>query len=160
MKANDAVLGVIVLLFGSAVALYAQTFPILAGMPVGPGLFPSIIGGGMALCGVVLIGRAILDHRQGRGKPMLVLADWARQPASLLRAAAVLAALLFYITASQALGFHVTAAIVVGGLLMAFKVRPIAAVPSGIAAALVIHYIFYSLLRVPLPWGILLPIAW
>ncbi|WP_366654864.1 tripartite tricarboxylate transporter TctB family protein [Fodinicurvata sp. EGI_FJ10296] len=160
MKANDAVIGVIVLLFGSAVALYAQTFPILAGMPVGPGLFPSIIGGGMAICGIVLIGRAVLDHRQGRGAPMLVLADWAREPLGWFRAVAVLASLLFYIAASQWLGFHITAAIVVGGMLAAFKVNPIAVVPAGIVAALVIHYIFYSLLRVPLPWGILLPIAW
>jgi putative tricarboxylic transport membrane protein len=29
-----------------------------------------------------------------------------------------------------------------------------------VIAALVIHFMFYKLLRVPLPWGLLTPYAW
>jgi len=34
------------------------------------------------------------------------------------------------------------------------------ALPLALAVALVIHYVFYKLLRVPLPWGLLQGIAW
>ena len=35
-----------------------------------------------------------------------------------------------------------------------------AAVPLALAVTLVIHYAFYKLLKVPLPWGVLQGIAW
>jgi putative tricarboxylic transport membrane protein len=34
------------------------------------------------------------------------------------------------------------------------------ALPVALASALLIHTIFYKLLKVPLPWGILTPLAW
>jgi putative tricarboxylic transport membrane protein len=33
-------------------------------------------------------------------------------------------------------------------------------VPIALVLTLLIHYAFYKLLRVPLPWGVLQPIAW
>jgi putative tricarboxylic transport membrane protein len=34
------------------------------------------------------------------------------------------------------------------------------AIPIALIMTLAIHYAFYKLLRVPLPWGVLMPIAW
>ncbi len=41
-----------------------------------------------------------------------------------------------------------------------FGVRSRWIVPLAIVVTLVIHYAFYKLLRVPLPWGILERFAW
>jgi putative tricarboxylic transport membrane protein len=39
------------------------------------------------------------------------------------------------------------------------RVRQLVAVPLAIIMPVVIHLIFYKLLRVPLPWGVL-PVLW
>ena len=42
-----------------------------------------------------------------------------------------------------------------------FGVRPrVRSLPLALVVTLVIHYAFYKLLRVPLPWGVLQGIAW
>jgi putative tricarboxylic transport membrane protein len=45
-------------------------------------------------------------------------------------------------------------------LWFAFGVRRRVILPMAIAVTLTIHYMFYSVLRVPLPWGLLGGIAW
>jgi len=44
--------------------------------------------------------------------------------------------------------------------LQGHGVRPSRVVPVAIVATLIIHTGFYKLLKVPLPWGLLQPIAW
>jgi putative tricarboxylic transport membrane protein len=39
-------------------------------------------------------------------------------------------------------------------------VPPGRSIVIAVIAALVIHFVFYKLLRVPLPWGLLTPFAW
>jgi putative tricarboxylic transport membrane protein len=73
----------------------------------------------------------------------------------LLGAGSVLAGLVFYILAADALGFYLT-----GILLLAFWMRilgaawRVAAVAS-VVATVAIHLSFYKVLRIPLPWGFL-----
>ena len=55
MRFNDAVFGVVLLLVAIAVAATALTFPGMPGQSFGPALFPDIIAGGFALCGLALI---------------------------------------------------------------------------------------------------------
>jgi putative tricarboxylic transport membrane protein len=40
-------------------------------------------------------------------------------------------------------------------LFLAYGVRPVTAIIVAVVVTLVIHYAFYKLLRVPLPWGVL-----
>jgi putative tricarboxylic transport membrane protein len=40
------------------------------------------------------------------------------------------------------------------------RVRPSRALPIALMMTLMIHYCFYKLLKVPLPWGLLQPVAW
>ena len=40
------------------------------------------------------------------------------------------------------------------------RVRWVVAIPVALVMTLLIHYAFYKLLKVPLPWGVLTPIAW
>jgi putative tricarboxylic transport membrane protein len=72
----------------------------------------------------------------------------------------VVGGVLFYMLAAQVLGFLICAALVLAACMLAMGVAPLRAVPIALLASLVIHFAFYKLLRVPLPWGVLTPIAW
>ena len=45
-------------------------------------------------------------------------------------------------------------------LIWVLRVRLAVVVPVALLMTLLIHYAFYKLLRVPLPWGVLQRIAW
>jgi putative tricarboxylic transport membrane protein len=55
VRLNDAVIGVVLVLFALAVIGYARTFPAMPGQNYGPALFPTLIGIGLALAGAILI---------------------------------------------------------------------------------------------------------
>jgi len=155
MKLNDALSGLLILIFGTAVVVNARTFPSMAGQSTGPSLFPTLIGGGLILCGVALVWSG-----RGRGAPWFQADDWVRRPRMVLNFGLVFADLVFYAIAVGRLGFFLTAVIFLSVLLLAFGVRRTRIVPLALAVTMVIHYAFYSLLRVPLPWGVLEGIAW
>lgn len=160
MKLDDTILGAVLLVFAALVIGHARSFPTLAGMTVGPDLFPTIIGGGLGLCGLVLVAGGLLRRRVTGGGPWVVFDRWVTSPALAGNVLSVLAALAFYVVLSRPLGFHLTILLILGGLMLKLGVRPIVAAAFAIAAPPLIHYVFYDLLRVPLPWGLLLPIAW
>jgi len=67
---------------------------------------------------------------------------------------------VFYIEAANWLGFLPTAVVILLALFLVLRVPPRRAVLIAVVATLVIHFAFYKLLRVPLPWGLLTPFAW
>ncbi len=67
---------------------------------------------------------------------------------------------VLYILAVNRLGFILTGVIYLGALFWVYGVRPRWIVPLAIVMTLGIHYAFYKLLKVPLPWGLLQGIAW
>ena len=71
-----------------------------------------------------------------------------------------LAGTVFYILCADTVGFIVCSVLVLLALQWALGVRPLLALGVALLATLVIHACFYKLLRVPLPWGWLQPIAW
>ncbi len=71
-----------------------------------------------------------------------------------LPAIAVVVVSVFYVLAAETLGFVITAALVVGGLLAAFRVRLLPAAGLGILISVVVYQAFAIGLRVPLPRGI------
>jgi len=156
MKVSDTIAGLLIVLFGMAVALYARTFPPMPGQPVGPALFPTVIGVGLVLFGAVL---AVTGARRREG-PLLEREGWTRKPRMVLHFVLTIGVLLFYSLVVDRLGFHVTAILFLSVLFVAFEVRRRWIAPVAIAVAALIHYGFYSLLRVPLPWGVLEAIAW
>lgn len=157
MKMNDAVAGVILILFAIAVILHARTFPRLHGQDYGPDLFPTIIGGGLILCGALLVVKGMAARREGR---LVRLGDWARDGRMLVNVALFVLGIVVYILVSDFIGFIPLAFV----LIAVLTVRLGASIPAGLATAtvatLVIHTIFAKVLLVPLPWGLLLPVAW
>ena len=74
--------------------------------------------------------------------------------------AIALGAVVLYALALDRVGFLITATLLLTVLFTAFGVRRSQILPLAAAVALGIHFIFYTLLRVPLPWGLLEGIAW
>ena len=93
--------------------------------------------------------------------PWLAWEDWVRSPRHIAALVVLLGSVVFYIAASDWLGFLPTAALI---LFAMFVGAAGAAAPRAlllaVVATLVIHFAFYKLLRVPLPWGLLTPYAW
>jgi putative tricarboxylic transport membrane protein len=119
----------------------------MPGQKYGPAWFPGLIAAGLIACGVLLAVRA-------RKSPWIEMPDWLRRPQPLAGVASVIAGLLFYIFAAQALGFYLTGILI---LLLWSRILGApwkAAVPVSVLATAAIHLSFYKLLRIPLPWGI------
>ncbi len=161
MKLNDAVWGVLLALFGAAIVADVQHFPHIPGQNVGPALFPGIVAGALALCGVFLIVRGLKARRADEtATPWLTAPAWLRSPPQLLAFFVLVAVNLFYVAAVQRLGFVLTAFVYLAALMWVLRVRLVLVVPVALVLTLLVHYAFYKLLRVPLPWGVLQGIAW
>jgi putative tricarboxylic transport membrane protein len=155
MRLNDAVSGALIAILGIAVVAYSRTFPSMLSQSVGPALFPTIIGVGFIALGAVMV----MTGRRTK-TPLVAFDAWVRSRAAALKFLLVIGALVFYVSVLNVLGFFLTAFVLLTGLCLAFGVRRRLILPLSIAAILAIHYAFYSLLRVPLPWGVLERMAW
>jgi putative tricarboxylic transport membrane protein len=156
MKLSDTISGLLTLLFGIAIVAYASTFPSMPGQNVGPALFPAVIGSALALFGAALL---FIGARR-RGAPAIILEDWVRRPRMLFNFALVVADVVFYAVAVDRLGFFITGFAFLSMLFLAFGVRQTRIVPLAAVVTIALHYGFYTLLRVPLPWGLLGGLAW
>jgi putative tricarboxylic transport membrane protein len=64
-------------------------------------------------------------------------------------------AVLFYLLASERIGFLPCSLVILLALFTAYGVRPRVGVPVAVGMSLVIYFLFSRLLSVPLPQGIL-----
>ncbi|MEP7084036.1 MAG: tripartite tricarboxylate transporter TctB family protein [Betaproteobacteria bacterium] len=161
MKFNDAVWGVLFVLFAGAILIHVQPFPKIPGQNVGPGLFPGSIAVGIAICGLVLIGRGLRMRRAGgEAGRWLWLPPWLKSGPHVLAFAVLVGINVFYLLAVDKLGFIITGFVYLLAFMSVLKVRLSRAIPIAFIMTLVIHYAFYKMLKVPLPWGVLTPYAW
>jgi putative tricarboxylic transport membrane protein len=126
----------------------------MPGQKFGPAWFPGLIAVGLAICGGLLIFRGLRER-----SPWVTLPEWIHSRRARAGIAALVCGLAFYVLAAGALGFHLT-----GIVLLVIWMRLLGAtwrvtLPVAILSTLVIHFAFYQLLRVPLPWGVLEPWA-
>lgn len=157
MKVNDAVPGAILFALGAAIIVAVQGFPKIPGQPVGPALFPGILAAALCVCGLILVVKGWLARREA---PWFVADDWVRSPRHGIALAVLLGSIAFYILAADTLGFFVCASLALFAQFLSLRVPPGRALLVTVIAVLVIHFAFYKLLRVPLPWGFLKNYAW
>jgi putative tricarboxylic transport membrane protein len=157
VRFNDAVIGIALLALAGAMVWLTRGFPPMPGQKYGPALFPVLIASGLAVCALLLIIRGWRERRHVR---LLALAPWARDPRRVGGVSIVLACILAYILLSEPVGFFIVAGGILLLLLMSSGLAWSRAVPIAIAVTIAIHVSFYSVLRVPLPWGVLTPMAW
>lgn len=152
MRVNDAVLGLLLVVFAVAVALVTRGFPDMPGQRFGPRDFPNLIALGFALCGAILVVRGW----RSRGRvPWVRLGAWMTSARHLGDVAAVIGAVLFYIFAAPVLGFVPTAFVLLAALMLRLGGRPLPALAVAAAGTAVIHVAFAVWLRVPLPIGLM-----
>jgi putative tricarboxylic transport membrane protein len=156
VRVNDAVIGVVLVLFALAMIVYTRTFPAMPGQDYGPALFPTLIGIGFIICGVILIASGLLRLRT---EPLFTGGAWLRSPHHLIDFLAVIAGLGLYILISDWLGFIPTAFLLLFGWLVLFRGgKPVSSAAIALGATLVVDYAFSDLLLVPLPPGLMLPL--
>jgi putative tricarboxylic transport membrane protein len=155
MKFNDAVFGALCMGLGVLVLWHVQSFPAMPGQKYGPAVFPGLIAAGFITCGAILVVRG------ARGtQPLATVPTWMRSGPLVARFFCVVAAMGAYALLSPILGFLLTACGLLVILFVVFGVNPTRAALVALVATGVIHFLFYKVMRVPLPWGVLTPIAW
>ncbi|MES2785767.1 MAG: tripartite tricarboxylate transporter TctB family protein [Pseudomonadota bacterium] len=157
MKFNDAIFGLLFVALGGAVLFAVRGYPSIPGQQVGPALFPGLIAVGLCIAGLVLIVTGVMGRA---GQPWMQWEDWVRSPRHVIALAVLIGSIVFYIAASNWLGFLPIAFLILMAMLLVLRVRVGLALAVAVVATLVIHFAFYKLLRVPLPWGLLTPWAW
>ena len=154
LLSSDRLTGSLVAALGALTIYGGSVQPGVPGQDVGPSVFPILIGLGMVLCGtLVALGIGRTFEAPDPGGPD----DAAETPPRFAEARAFIppALLLFYVLAVEALGFLLTAATIALVLSLAMGARLRLALPIALLAPLAIHLVFYRLLRVPLPEGLL-----
>ena len=161
MRLPDRVTGLFLVGLGAAAAYGGWLLPPVPGQPVGPNVFPLVIGTGLALCGLAIafgIGHSFEEEEE-----LIPLAPGQAKPPTSklygLRALLPPALLLFYVVVADRLGFILTAGLIVFATSTALGARPKLSLPLAVLAPIGVHLIFSKLLRVPLPAG-LLPMPW
>jgi putative tricarboxylic transport membrane protein len=157
VKVNDAVIGFLLVALGSAVLFAIRGFPKIPGQPVGPALFPGLIATGICITGLLLVVRGWRVRREQR---WLAWDDWVRSPRHIAALAVLLGAIAFYIVAADKIGFLPIAVLILTAMFTVLRVPLGRALLIAVIATLAIHFAFYKLLRVPLPWGVLKNWAW
>jgi putative tricarboxylic transport membrane protein len=153
MRANDILTGLVLIAAASLMIVLTLGFPPFPGQHYGPALFPRLLGAGLILCGILLVTRGVAERRAGT--PWIVFAPWTAEPARLVSFLLVIGSTLLYIFAADTIGFLPIAFLILCGLFLWFKAGPIIAVPVAAVAAWIIHWFFATLMRVPLPRGLL-----
>lgn len=157
MKVNDAFWGALCMALGASVLWAVRDYPNIPGQPVGPALFPGLIAIGLCVAGAILL---FQGWRKRTESPWVVWEGWVHAPRQRRALVVLLGSVVFYIAVSEALGFLLTSVCMMLALFRALQVPWPKSVFWAVVATVVVHFAFYKLLRVNLPWGVLTPFAW
>jgi putative tricarboxylic transport membrane protein len=159
VKFNDSISGAFFIVCAVAIFLLTRGFTVMHGQAYSAAFFPRSIAVIMALLGATLVVQGL---RQRGAQPWVETLDWMRSSRHIANFALVIGSLVFYILVSDALGFVITASLVLFALLYWLRGRPywLSSLVIAFVSTLVLQQFFGQFLRVPLPWGILQAYAW
>ncbi|KZE33654.1 tripartite tricarboxylate transporter TctB family protein [Chelatococcus daeguensis] len=156
MVKSDIIIGFILTMLGVAVILHAQSFPAIPGQEYGAAVFPVLIAGALAICGILLafgawrrrasLAAVGLEHSMAG----ITSAGWTK-------GLATIALVVGYCLFADRIGFIPAMAIVLMVGMLMLGVRWWVALLVSAATILVIYQLFVVLMRVPLPRGLLAP---
>lgn len=132
----------------------AVRMPPTPGQSYGAGFLPALVAGILIIAGMAL---ALRTFCRGGGE-----GGGASRPPPLrwLGGMLIVGMLAVYVALADVVGFHLTAAVGTAVLIYAFSRRMASSLLIAVVAVIVTHLTFYSLFKVPLPWGILRVISW
>ncbi|OAM76938.1 tripartite tricarboxylate transporter TctB family protein [Devosia elaeis] len=141
-------------LLGATIIVNTAGLAPVAHIEFGPALFPTIVGWIM----IALSGLAAFDAVRGpavetpaEGEEPAEPLNWHR----LVLFAGFAAAPLIYVLLAPVLGFLLTMPVIVGGLAFIASGKPVRSLLLGVGLTVLLHIVFYQVLRVTLPWGVL-----
>jgi putative tricarboxylic transport membrane protein len=143
----DRGVGLGLTLLALVVLFTARAFPDVPGQKLGASFLPMLVGAGLLLCGVLLVARS--RHAPAAGT--------ARGIDQVLPAVVVMAAVAGYVLLADRLGFLIVAPLLLLAVFKALQVGWRTALLWALGGTVVVHVVFYKLLRVPLPWGVFRP---
>ena len=153
MKISDTVVGVGFV--GAGAAIFAATlgFPRLDGGAPGPALFPQVLAVLMIGFGACLAFPAAL--RRHTNPPDATPVPAGPHPGGVINALLVFAAIIVFMLVSPVLGFLLTTAAILLGLMWWLGTPLLRAALAAVGLTLFVYVIFGKVLRVPLPLGLL-----
>ncbi len=157
MKFNDALSGAALLVLATAVLINAAGFPDIPGQQVGPAVFPGLVAALLGACALLMIVKGLA---QSKAHAWVQPGRWLMSPHHRRNFLIIIGCLLFYVQASEALGFLLCSVLILAALFLALSVRRALILPLAVLITLAIHTVFYKGLRVPLPWGVLQSWQW
>ncbi len=153
MRANDTISGLVLIAVSTFMIYLTLDFPGFPGQKYGPALFPRLLGVGLIICGLLLVVRGISARRAGEA--WVAFADWTREPWRVTSFLLVPLLVVVYILVSEQVGFIPVAFALLLLLFLWFRARIVVALPVAAIATWLIHWFFATLMRVPLPRGLL-----
>ncbi|MGO2392287.1 MAG: tripartite tricarboxylate transporter TctB family protein [Halomonas sp.] len=180
---RDVLIGIGFVIAGVVTIFIAQQFPTLPSLQFGPSLFPSIVGGGFCIGGVVLMLSGMWQRHRGADQMMqgelqgaelatteletnafetsalnATESEGSEHPSGKKSWVMVLPPLMivFYVLASPYIGALFAMMIIMFSLMMLRKTALYVAVAASVGVSLAIYFIFSHYLLVPLPQGVLL----
>lgn len=175
MKSNDIPIGAGLLVLSLLILWHVSSFPPAPGQPYNAALFPGIAAAGLAIASIALIvgglrkrsdDKAASDAEREKeleslsSEQGMEVLETTKVPSRMLAIILTAGAIVFYLLVANFLGFIITGTIILAVLMWSYGVAFKVLVPVSIIAAVIIHFAFYKLLSVPLPWGVLQPLAW
>lgn len=157
MRFNDAIIGCVIILFAAIAGFATRDFPTIPGQAYGAALFPRLLCAFFAVCGLFLIRSGL--RQRAEGGAWNDFDPWVRSLAGPLTLAIAIGGIVFYILVSEWLGFIPTAFLMVAALMLRLRGHWVSSLAIAAAVTLAVHQIFYGLLLVPLPWGVLEPLV-
>jgi putative tricarboxylic transport membrane protein len=151
VQRSDRWVGIALAVLGLVVLWSASSFPNVPGQKLGAAFLPMLVGAGLVLCAIGLI------VRSWRGR--VYADDTAAEAGSehFGSSLVIIASVLAYIFLSERLGFLIIAPLCLMAGFLAFRIAWRRALLWAVVGTLVVHFSFYKLLRVPLPWGVITP---
>lgn len=146
MTLPDRIGGVVLLTLGVAVVIASLGLPAIPGQPVGPAIFPSVLGVALGLSGLVIFVKPERQVAQKVQRLSVVGTICLLSPVAVL--------ILGYFI-MEPMGFLLTGFLIVLSISLLLRGSVVGSLLLSAIMTVVIYTIFASLLRVPLPAGIL-----
>ncbi len=148
MRTVDRAVGAAIALLAVAVFWSSRSFPNVPGQKLGASTLPGIVAVGLFVCGLLLVLRSMSASRYAPAS------DEPAQRERIAPAFGILASIVLYVAASDAVGYLIVAPLSLIVALRALQVGWGRAIAWSIIASIAVHVSFYKLLKVPLPWGV------
>lgn len=158
MKLHDLVLGAFLLLLSVFLFVYARTLPPMPGQRYGADVFPILVAAGLGLFSALLMVRGW--RARTPDDRWIAVTQWARDPYT--RGNFILAslAIVVYVIFDDIVGFVPLGIAILMTLFIRQSVPWKRSAVIAVVAIVAIQYLFGSLLRVPLPRGLLTEYMW